>query len=108
MAALFMVIKRLQQRQPGHRDRKSTRLNSITTHHLVCRLLLEKTPYPACAPDHCRGHSDFVVAGDFLAAAALAALLCIGAVLGVLWLDGLFVMPFWLEDFVGYLWLIRR
>lgn len=39
-------------------------------------------------------------------AAALAALLCIGAVLGVLWLDGLFVMPYWLEDFVGYLWLI--
>src|SRR3546814_1287335 len=25
-----------------HRDRKSTRLNSITNAHLVCRLLLEK------------------------------------------------------------------
>lgn len=39
-------------------------------------------------------------------AAALAALLCLLAVLGVLWFDGLFVMPEWLEDFVGYLWLI--
>ena len=39
-------------------------------------------------------------------AAALAALLCLLAVLGVLWFDGLFVMPEWLEDFIGYLWLI--
>jgi len=39
-------------------------------------------------------------------AAALAALLCVLAVLGVLLLDGLFVMPQWLEDFIGYLWLI--
>lgn len=39
-------------------------------------------------------------------AAALAALLCLLAVLGVLWFDDLFVMPEWLEDFVGYLWLI--
>lgn len=39
-------------------------------------------------------------------AAALAALLCLLAVLGVLWVDGLFVMPEWLEDFIGYLWLI--
>src|SRR3546814_3986365 len=28
--------------QSGGRDRKSTRLNSITNAHLVCRLLLEK------------------------------------------------------------------
>ena len=39
-------------------------------------------------------------------AAALAALLCLLAVLGVLWLDGIFVMAQWLEDFIGYLWLI--
>lgn len=39
-------------------------------------------------------------------AAALAALLCLLASLGVLWLDGLFVMPEWLSDFIGYLWLI--
>ncbi len=39
-------------------------------------------------------------------AAALSALLCLLASLGVLWLDGLFAMPVWLEDFVGYLWLI--
>ena len=39
-------------------------------------------------------------------AAALAALLCLLVGFGVLWLDGLFVMPEWLEDFIGYLWLI--
>ena len=39
-------------------------------------------------------------------AAALSALLCLLASLGVLWLVGRFVMPEWLEDFIGYLWLI--
>ncbi|MGH8383175.1 energy-coupling factor ABC transporter permease [Pseudomonas sp.] len=39
-------------------------------------------------------------------AAALAALLCLLLGLGLLWLDGLFVMPEWIEDFIGYLWLI--
>jgi len=39
-------------------------------------------------------------------AAALSALLCLLAGLGVLWFDGRFAMPEWLEDFVGYLWLI--
>lgn len=38
--------------------------------------------------------------------AALAVLLSLLAGLGVLWLDGLYVMPPWLEDFFGYLWLI--
>lgn len=38
--------------------------------------------------------------------AALAALLCLLVGLGVLWLDGLYVMPPWLEDFIGYLWLV--
>lgn len=38
--------------------------------------------------------------------AALAALACILIGLGVLWFDGLFPMPPWLEDFVGYLWLV--
>ncbi|WP_095154414.1 energy-coupling factor ABC transporter permease [Pseudomonas sp. Irchel 3E13] len=39
-------------------------------------------------------------------AAALSALVCLLASLGVLWLDGRFVMPVWLEDFIGYLWLV--
>lgn len=39
-------------------------------------------------------------------AAALSALLCLLVGLGVLWLDERFAMPEWLEDFVGYLWLI--
>ncbi|WP_414154793.1 energy-coupling factor ABC transporter permease [Pseudomonas sp. BNK-43-a] len=39
-------------------------------------------------------------------AAALATLLCLMAALSVLWLDGLFAMPEWLSDFVGYLWLM--
>jgi uncharacterized membrane protein len=38
--------------------------------------------------------------------AALAALLCVLAGLGILWLDGRFPMPPWLEDFAGYLWLL--
>jgi len=38
--------------------------------------------------------------------AALATLACIFLGLGVLWFDGLFPMPPWLEDFVGYLWLV--
>lgn len=39
-------------------------------------------------------------------AAALATLLCIGVGFTWLWLDGLFPMPLWLEDFIGYLWLV--
>ncbi|PRA44829.1 MULTISPECIES: energy-coupling factor ABC transporter permease [Pseudomonas] len=39
-------------------------------------------------------------------AAALSALLCLLVGLGLLWLDERFAMPEWLEDFVGYLWLI--
>lgn len=38
--------------------------------------------------------------------AALAVLLCILVGLGVLWVDGLFPMPPWLGDFVGYLWMV--
>lgn len=38
--------------------------------------------------------------------AALTALCCILAGLGVLWLDGLYPMPPWLEDFIGYIWLV--
>ncbi|QLF92940.1 energy-coupling factor ABC transporter permease [Pseudomonas sp. ABC1] len=38
--------------------------------------------------------------------AALTALLCILASLGILLLDGRYLMPPWLEDFAGYLWLI--
>ncbi len=38
--------------------------------------------------------------------AALAALACILASLGVLLLDGRYPMPPWLADFAGYLWLV--
>lgn len=38
--------------------------------------------------------------------AALATLLTLLGGLGLLWLDGLFPMPPWLEDFAGYLWLV--
>lgn len=38
--------------------------------------------------------------------AALAALLCVLVGLGLLWMDGVFPMPPWLEDFIGYLWLV--
>src|SRR3546814_10576174 len=36
-------------------DRKSTRLNSVTNAHLVCRLLLEKNN---TTPDHHRTHNN--------------------------------------------------
>src|SRR5690606_16910165 len=38
--------------------------------------------------------------------AALSALACLLAGLGVLMIDGIYVMPPWLADFVGYLWLV--
>lgn len=38
--------------------------------------------------------------------AALTALLCVLIGLGLLWVDGVFPMPPWLEDFIGYLWLV--
>lgn len=38
--------------------------------------------------------------------AALTALVCLMAGLGLLWMDGRYEMPPWLEDFAGYLWLI--
>ena len=44
--------------------------------------------------------------GSGFFAAALSALLCLLAGLGLLWMDGRFVMPEWIEDFIGYLWLI--
>jgi uncharacterized membrane protein len=44
------------------------------------------------------------VSGFF--AAALSALLCLVLALTVLWYDELFALPYWLEDFIGYLWLI--
>ena len=44
------------------------------------------------------------VSGFF--AAALSALLCLLLALWLLWFDERFAMPYWLEDFVGYLWLL--
>jgi uncharacterized membrane protein len=38
--------------------------------------------------------------------AALAALCCLMAGLGLLALDGRFAMPPWLDDFIGYVWLV--
>lgn len=38
--------------------------------------------------------------------AALTALLCVLIGLGLLWVDGVFPMPPWLDDFIGYLWLV--
>ncbi|MCX4063593.1 energy-coupling factor ABC transporter permease [Pseudomonas sp. S1Bt30] len=47
----------------------------------------------------------YIFCSGFLAA-ALSALACLLLGLGLLWFDGLFAMPEWLEDFIGYLWLI--
>ncbi len=47
----------------------------------------------------------YIFCSGFLAA-ALSALLVLMAGLGLLWLDGRFEMPYWLSDFIGYLWLV--
>lgn len=47
----------------------------------------------------------YIFCSGFLAA-GLSALLCLLVGLGLLWFDERFAMPEWLEDFVGYLWLI--
>ena len=47
----------------------------------------------------------YIFCSGFLAA-ALASLLCLLLALAVLWYDGIFEMPIFLEDFIGYLWLI--
>lgn len=47
----------------------------------------------------------YIFCSGFLAA-ALAALVCLLLALGLLWYEGMFAMPIWLEDFIGYLWLI--
>jgi uncharacterized membrane protein len=39
-------------------------------------------------------------------AAALVALTSLLVAMGLLWYDGIFAMPEWLGDFIGYLWLI--
>lgn len=47
----------------------------------------------------------YIFCSGFLAA-ALGSLLCLLLALAVLWYDGIFEMPIFLEDFIGYLWLI--
>ncbi|WLG96649.1 energy-coupling factor ABC transporter permease [Pseudomonas sp. FP198] len=47
----------------------------------------------------------YIFCSGFLAA-ALSALACLLLGLGLLWRDGIFAMPYWLEDFIGYLWLM--
>ncbi|NBA96421.1 energy-coupling factor ABC transporter permease [Pseudomonas sp. R5(2019)] len=47
----------------------------------------------------------YIFCSGFLAA-ALSALCCLLAGLGLLWVDGRFAMPEWITDFIGYLWLI--
>lgn len=62
----------------------------------VCAILVERAQP--------RNLFVYIFSGFF--AAALSALLCLLAALGLLWLDGRFAMPEWLADFIGYLWLI--
>jgi uncharacterized membrane protein len=47
----------------------------------------------------------YIFCSGFLAAAA-AALLSLALALGLLRLEGIFGMPYWLSDYIGYLWLI--
>ncbi|WP_248798759.1 energy-coupling factor ABC transporter permease [Pseudomonas sp. MWU13-2105] len=63
----------------------------------VCAILVERAQP--------RNPFVYIFCSGFFAA-ALAALLCLLASLGVLWFDERFALPEWLGDFVGYLWLI--
>lgn len=63
----------------------------------VCALCVERTQP--------RNPFVYIFCSGFFAA-ALSALLCLLVALGLLWFDERFAMPEWLEDFVGYLWLI--
>ncbi|HDS1734840.1 energy-coupling factor ABC transporter permease [Pseudomonas hunanensis] len=63
----------------------------------VCAILVERAQP--------RNLFVYIFCSGFLAA-AVSALCCLMAALGLLWLDGRFAMPEWLADFVGYLWLI--
>ncbi|NWB97838.1 energy-coupling factor ABC transporter permease [Pseudomonas gingeri] len=63
----------------------------------VCAILVERAQP--------RNPFVYIFCSGFFAA-ALAALLCLLSTLGVLWFDERFALPEWLEDFVGYLWLI--
>ena len=47
----------------------------------------------------------YIFCGGFFPA-ALTALACLLLGLGVLWIDGRFPMPPWLDEFAGYLWLV--
>ena len=47
----------------------------------------------------------YIFCSGFLAA-GLATLISLLLAMGLLWIEGIFAMPEWLEDFVGYLWLI--
>lgn len=87
----------------GRQDLAAMGVNGV----LLILLPVAVTEACASAVERAQPRNPFVYifcSGFF--AAALAALLCLLAVLGVLWHDGVFVMPEWLEDFVGYLWLI--
>ena len=87
----------------GSQDLAAVGINGL----LLVVLPVAVTALCAWKVERAQSHNPFVYiffSGFF--AAALAALLCLLAGLGVLWLDGLFVMPQWLEDFIGYLWLI--
>jgi uncharacterized membrane protein len=63
----------------------------------VCSILVEraqpKNPFT------------YIFCSGFLSA-GLSALACLLTAMGLLWFEGIFAMPEWLEDFVGYLWLI--
>lgn len=74
---------------------------------LLILLPVAVTEACACLVERAQSRNPFVYifcSGFF--AAALSALLCLLCGLGLLWFDERFAMPEWLEDFVGYLWLI--
>lgn len=103
LAILAGCVAQLGMMATGHQDLAPMGVNGLLLIVLPvlitegCSLLVEraqpKSPFT------------YIFCSGFFAA-ALAALLCLLIAMGVLWHDGLFAMPEWLGDFIGYVWLI--
>ncbi|MFJ3467197.1 energy-coupling factor ABC transporter permease [Pseudomonas sp. NPDC090203] len=103
LAIVGGLMAQLGMLSMGHQDMASMGVNGLLLVGIpvmvteACCLLVEraqpKSPFT------------YIFCSGFFAA-ALTALLCLLLAMGLLWVGGLFAMPEWLGDFIGYLWLI--
>ncbi len=103
LAILAAFLAQLGLMALGHQDPSAIGMNGILLILIpvavteICALLVERRK-----PKNLFVYIFF--SGFF--PAALAALFCILASLGVLLVDGRYPMPPWLDDFAGYIWLV--